>query len=47
MSISLMCTTTRVIYKLFKVTDSVYGKIIYNDTFSLLLIIYVVIYSDR
>lgn len=46
MSISLMCTTTRVIYKLFKVTDSVYGKIIYNDTFSLLLI-YVVIYSAR
>lgn len=41
-----MCTTTRVIYKLFKVTDSVYGKIINNDTFSLLLI-YVVIYSAR
>lgn len=46
MSISLMCTTTRVIYKLFKVTDSIYGKIIYNETFSLLLI-YVVIYSAR
>lgn len=42
-----MCTTTRVIYKFFKVTDSVYGKIIYNDTFSLLVIIYVVIYSAR
>lgn len=32
-----MCTTTRVIYKLFKVTDSVYG-IIHNETFSFIVI---------